>query len=151
MKLSVATTALILLASQVHASEKDRILPTSAAAKIEVTYNMDGQAMYVTIKNGSHLTVTSGTLDCDKYDTKLPKPSIASTGFPWCPYGKLTNVISGSQKNCEHDSGYASSFEKTIKPGKVTKLYFEPKDYQVPLIRCDIYELRGREAKLWDF
>ena len=140
----------VLFSGQIQAKEEDQLLPTAAVAKMDVRYTADGRALHVTIKNDSALALTAGKVVCDKYDSKLPKPRVASTGFPWCSGEEAGVFISGAYKRCEYNSPYLAWFDETIKPGKSKELYFELKDYQVPVLRCEIKDLRGRAAKFWE-
>ena len=146
----VAASALILFSGQLQAKAEDPFISTAETRKISVQYASDVRALHVTIKNESSLLLTAGTLVCDKYDRKLAQPKIASTGFEWCS-GRISDTISGRFKNCEYGSPYLNFFEETVKPGKTKTLYFELEDYQVPVQQCEVKELRGRAAKLWDF
>lgn len=148
--LKTATLALVLFSGQLQAKAEDPFISTAETRKISVQYASDVRALHVTIKNESTLLVTAGTLVCDKYDRKLARPVIASTGFPWCTV-KLSDMISGRNKNCEYDSPVINYFEEAIKPGKTKTLYFELEAYQIPVVFCEVKELRGRVAKLWDF
>lgn len=152
MSPSTLLIALIFAVCSGHAQadNKDPFIPSSALSKVEVRYKADGRALWVLLKNASDLSLTAGKLVCDKYDTKLPKSRIASTGFPWCSEHVGASFISGTHKTCEYDRPYLGWFDETIKPGKTKELYFELEDYQVPVVRCEITDLRGRPAKFWE-
>jgi membrane-bound inhibitor of C-type lysozyme len=149
--LKTATLALVLFSGQLQAKAEDPFISTAETRKISVQYASDARALHVTIKNEGSLMLTAGTLVCDKYDRTLAQPKVASTGFPWCKGDEAGVYISGRYKKCEYDSPYLAFFEETVKPGKTKTLYFELEDYQVPVQRCEVKELRGRAAKLWDF
>lgn len=169
-----AILAIAILWSSAEAQDRQKLLPSEEAAKISMTWRLDGRAQLVTVKNDSRLVLISAELACELYDASKPIPKFAPNGDEVCVSNtqvtgkgmsdgldqQLAQLAETSKqklrlmnlrKECVSTYPISHTLPEPVLPGKSKEFYFETDKQRLPPIHCALTELRGRARKLWEF
>lgn len=153
----IATLAIVILWNSAQAKDEEKLLPSEEAAKISMTWRLDGRSLLVNIKNDSRLSLISAELDCKVYDTSKPIPKFAPNGDEVCVSGPNLEDLFQKQrlrqlgKECVYKYPFSHTIPEPVLSGKSKEFYFETAKFRMPPIQCELTDLRGRARKLWEF